>query len=246
MRGTYTPLVGRDTITQFILLPGKIFDNITYIVNIIKTPLKIFMNNQSNEWNKQELLDNFKKLYEEDEIYNVDGIMSLLLWLYRDKVNIANNIFVLINELIKYKKHYNFNIIKSNSDDNISINYTQQIIELLIRIFDRDDDIDNEINDNIVVCSNDNDFVNLINSNIFPIPINRSNSELIKNIIQNNNTIDELGHLAIIVTKIHTIIIDILKMYNLFVEIGNKLIVNILDQPLTYLINYSNKLKSLN
>ena len=76
--------------------------------------------------------------------------------------------------------------------------------------------------------------------------LNRGNSELIRSIIQNTNNVSDFGQLADIINRIHHVILNVLKLNNLFADIGNKTMVGILDQPITYLINYSNKLKSLN
>ena len=40
MRGTYVPFVGKDTITPFTLLPGKIFDDAQYILDVLKKHLR--------------------------------------------------------------------------------------------------------------------------------------------------------------------------------------------------------------
>ena len=262
MRGTYTPLIGKDTITKYTLLPAKIFDNPKYIVDVIETPLSVFMNNQTDQWNKQELLESFKDFYE-DESFKQDGIMTLLLWLYRDEPNIGDNIFVFVDEIVKYRSHVKVDIIKNKKEDNddndnksnssnetvsykMQTNYVYQLVELIMRVFDRADDIDDEINDEIIICANDEKFVELINSDKFPLSLNRGNSELIRSIIQNTNNVSDFGQLADIINRIHHVILNVLKLNNLFADIGNKTMVGILDQPITYLINYSNKLKSLN
>jgi hypothetical protein len=61
-----------------------------------------------------------KKTFYDDEIYKQDGIMTLTLWLYRDQPDIANNIFVFVNELLRYKNYVKMDVIKAKnikSDD---------------------------------------------------------------------------------------------------------------------------------
>ena len=234
MRGTYPPLIGKkDTITSYILLPGKFLESEKYIANIVKIPLNYYNNFDITTWNKQELLDNFQILYE-DEIYKQDNMMLMLIWLYRDKPDIATNILTLVNELLKYK-----NFVKKNNkkDDNefnkymLEIHIHNQLIELLIRIFDR---TNADVNEDII-------------DDIFPIPRNTNNTNLIKLILQNNNTIIEsFNELIEIANRIHNVILEVLELYNFFASIGNITITSILDHPLNTLINFNNKLRSLN
>jgi superfamily II RNA helicase len=103
MRGTYAPLIGKDTITPYIPLASRIFSTMgsKYIHDVIGIPLKNYMSNTVDEWNKQLLLDQLAELYSSDELYRQPAIMSLLIWLFRDQVDIAINIFVLIDELTR-------------------------------------------------------------------------------------------------------------------------------------------------
>lgn len=103
MRGTYAPLVGKDTITPYVPLVSRIFSTMgpKYINDVIGMPLKNYMSGTTDEWNKHILLDQLAELYSSDELYRQPAIMSLLLWLFRDQVDIAINIFVLIDELTR-------------------------------------------------------------------------------------------------------------------------------------------------
>ena len=265
MRGTYTPLIGKDTITPYTLLPGKIFESEQYIKDVIEVPLKLFMeNNPLNNWNKQELLNSFQELYMESDLYKQDGIMTLLLWLYRDEPNIAYNIFVLTDELTKYHQYISIDTthklessanddddeIKSTHSDDIVIHkmpqyITFQLVEMLMRVFDREEDPDTEIND-LNYVNSDIKFVEMLTSDKWPLPLNMGNSDIIKCIFQNKIFSDDFGYIAKIIDKVHRVILSILKMYNLFAQIGNQSMINVLEQPLNHLIAFNNKLKSLN
>ena len=104
MRGTYAPLIGGNTMTPYTLLPAKIFKtdciSKTYIERVISLPLNMYMSNNSTEWNICELFDGYKELYQNTNLYNQPGLMLYMLWLFRDDVYIAPNIFMLLYQLI--------------------------------------------------------------------------------------------------------------------------------------------------
>ena len=274
MRGTYAPLIGKDIITPYTLLPTKIFDidGPLYIKNITKVPLNMFVQGQTDEWNQQELLDGLKDLYLESDIYKQDGLMSLILWMFRDDVIIVPNLFVLINVLLSYKNNVLIDVIKKNvdkytnkhslikteedEDENstivdglkTTIKYKMsdsikfQIIEILIRVFINTDE---ETSENTYI-SKDPEFIKLMNETKWNMPLNSKSNDIIYCVIRNTISNDDFGYIANIINKVHTVILNTLKMYNMFADIGNQTMVSILDQPLTYLINFNNKLKSLN
>lgn len=234
MRGTYPPLVGKeDTITSYILLPGKFLESEKYVINILKMTLNHYTCNFGDAWDVQSLLNDFEELYK-DDIYNQDNLMLMLIWLYRDKPDIATNILVLVNELLEYKTLVKTDNTKLNNNDfnkyKLDIQNHNQLVELLIRIFDR---YDVDLEDN--------------KDDIFPVPRNTNNTNIVKLVLQNNNTNTlTFTELIEIAKRIHTIIIEVLKLYNFFSTIGNISITSILDHPLNTLINFNNKLRSLN
>lgn len=168
MRGTFDPLIGKNTLTPYSLLPCKIYENITsdYIIRVIEIPLNHFMQQNSPEiYDKSKILVAFNQLYSSDELLQQNSVMSLLLWLFRDEVYVAPNIFILINEILNIAKQYEKAIhakIKSIADTKSSnsskrslaetdstlpaktqsilpISAINNVIELLFRILDRDE-----------------------------------------------------------------------------------------------------------
>jgi hypothetical protein len=260
MRGTYAELIGRDLITPYILLPPKIFnmDGNKYIENILRVPLNVY-NSQDNIWNPQELLDSISELYNESDLYKQNGLMTYLLWLFRDDVLICPNLFILLNVLLSYKNSISIETIKEGkqSDDDsyqmidknkvyyryiMTDNVKYQIIELLIKVLGIEETDDES--SNIFLSKDLNKTMIEVQWNI---PLNNMSNEVINCVIK--NSIDDknnFGYIAKIINKVHIVILHILKMYNMFTDIGNMTMVSILDQPLTYLINFNNKLKSLN
>jgi hypothetical protein len=267
MRGTYVPFTGKDTITPFTLLPGKIFGSNKYILDVVKTPLKVHMDKSSESWNTQELLTDFADLYNACDIYKQDGLMTILLWHYRDVPDVAYNIFVLIDVLLQYNKYLTIDIVKKSkntTDDHdnseseqvnnykIQPIYLNQLIELLFRIFDRDeadegDELDESDVSNLII-STDPKFVEIIRSSNWPVRPNMKNKDIIDCIIRNqiDSSNNNFGYIANVVNRVHSVILNVLKMYNLFAQIGNKYMTGILRLPLDSLINFNNKLKSLN
>jgi len=280
MRGTYAPLIGKDIITPYTLLPTKIFgiDGSQYIKNITKVPLNMYVQGQVEEWNQQELLDGLKELYIESDIYKQEGLMTLLLWLFRDDVLIVPNLFVLVNVLLSYKNSVSIDVIKKNvdkfshksglikteeEDDENSItidgvktitkyrmqdNIKFQIIEILFRVFDNCEMDENPENITNTYISKDAEFQKMMNETKWNEPLNSKSIDIINCVIKNkiDNGKEDFGYIAKVINKVHAVILNVLKMYNMFADIGNQTMVSILDQPLTYLINFNNKLKSLN
>jgi hypothetical protein len=259
MRGTYTPLVGTNPITPYILLPAKIFSEIDaneFISSVIELPLSEYSTNKSTVWDKQELLDGFKELYSTSDLYKQDGIMSLLLWLFRDNVNIVPNLLILINTLLKISNgKVSINVQQSIVDKEtktVTVYDMQkilllQIIELLFKVLDNDKDVDEDESEvTYKLISKEADFISIVNTTSWTIPLNRSNDNIIMSVIHNKIESDDFGDIASTVSSLNKVILNTLKVYNMFAQIGNQKMVSILDQPLTYLINFANKVKSLN
>jgi len=318
MRGTYAPLIGKDIITQYSLLPTKIYGDINssqYINSIISVPLNQYVKGLTDEWNdyKQEYLSDLKTIYQESFLFQQNGILSMLLWYFRDDVLVAPNIFNLITVLLKYKysvviettkkyfdKKNNFivetfkshiepddrviqstpnistKLNKENIDQktflkfhcdepefdigcvNTVIKYNMpdtlkfQIIELLFKVLiqneptNDEDKQDEQKDQSIKFVSKDKSFHSILISDIWNVRLNHDCNDVINYIIQNNVNTTDIGQIASVVNRVHTLILHILKIYNLFAKIGNQDIVSVLDQPLTHIINFNNKLKSLN
>jgi hypothetical protein len=241
------------------LLPAKIFSDIDaneFISSVIELPLSEYSTNKSTVWDKQELLDGFKELYSTSDLYKQDGIMSLLLWLFRDNVNIVPNLLILINTLLKISNgKVSINVQQSIVDKEtktITVYDMQktlllQIIELLFKVFDNDIDVeedDSQITYELI--SKEVDFISIVNTTSWTSPLNRSNDNIIMSVIHNKIESDDFGDIASTVSSLNKVILNTLKVYNMFAQIGNQKMVSILDQPLTYLINFANKVKSLN
>lgn len=283
MRGGYVPFIGKDTVTPFTLLPGKIFGNKDYVSSVVKYPIKEYMSKQP--WDDKALLEDFKQLYNDDDLYKQDGIMSYLLWLYRDEPDIAYNIFILVSELLnfhKYVKTEEVIVVKTSNDaehdDDITLSSDKtksfrtiykmpttqinQVIELLIRVFDYDqnvtvddDDDDNDFNSDVdnesvtdsVLESKDtrSPFKKMLTSDIWRIPLNMNNNDIIRSVTQksivNNTSVDSINE---IINRIHHVILCTLKMYNLFAQIGNSKMVSLLNPAINEIISFNNKLKS--
>jgi len=274
MRGTYAPLIGKDIITQYTLLPAKIFselDSVKFISNIIEKPLNVYVS--GNDWNKQDILDGLKQLYEESDTFKQNSLMMLLLWYFRDEVLIAPNLYILINVLLSYKDCVSIDITKKHIEkpnhkslvdkhDDGDEDYTIidgfkvttkykisdvlkfQIIEILFKVLDQEDEPNEDVENQFV--SSDKKFQDIVNSQAWNVPLNNKSNDIIYSVIKNNIDTDEFGHIAKIVNKVHKVVLYTLKIYNMFTEIGNQKMVGVLDQALTYLINFNNKLKSLN
>jgi len=261
MRGTYTPLIGKETITPFILLQTKINDKSEegkkeYIRRMLQIPLQIYVENK-NEYDVEEMVNQFRILYENDDngIYKLDGLMLLLVWLFRDEPNIVYNLFMLINKVIKYNvyiekenKEIEHKIVqgkktiyKKRKEIVKSMNNKKmlELVEILCRVLDNDNNDDN--NDN-----NDNDNNNDNNEWI----ININNDETyIRNIINNNENKDknkDYEYRMRLVKHLDKIILNTLKIYNLFAQLGNEIITETLKYPLDYLISLTNKIKTFN
>ena len=122
-----------------------------------------------------------------------------------------------------------------------------QIIELLFKVFDNDIDVeedDSQITYELI--SKEVDFISIVNTTSWTSPLNRSNDNIIMSVIHNKIESDDFGDIASTVSSLNKVILNTLKVYNMFAQIGNQKMVSILDQPLTYLINFANKVKSLN
>lgn len=288
MRGSYVPFVGKDTMTPFTLLPGKIFGNPQYVVNVLKCPLKTFMNDTLaiHNYDVQQFLTEYAEIYNGDENFKQDGIMSMLLWHFRDEPNIAYNIFTLVSKLLHFVKYAsiciktkNKNANKHNSkfshnqknddddDDDDDTNdkdkdgnkiiyqmkqvHINQLVELLFRVFDNDDstindtiDNDSENSDNESLQSNDI-LGEIIYSDAWDVPLNMSNTYIIKCIHNHsaNRYKNDSGIISDIIKRTHHVILCALKLYNLFVDIGNKNMVAVLNPVINELKAFNDKLK---
>jgi hypothetical protein len=274
MRGGYMPFVGKDTITPFTLLPGKIFGSKDYVTNVVKHPIKEYMSGMS--WNHKEILNDFKELYRDDDMYKQDGIMSYLIWLYRDEPDIAYNIFILVMELLNFQKHVKIEEIpiekstnESDYDDDVTFSADKkrcyrtvykmpttqinQVIELLIRVFDY-----NQSNENEEVIDTDNEenstkeskdtkspFEKMLTSDIWRIPLNMNNTDIIKSVTQKSIvSCCSIENTNEIINRLHHVILCSLKLHNLFAQIGNSNLVSVLNPAINEIINFNNKLKS--
>ena len=123
-----------------------------------------------------------------------------------------------------------------------------QIIEILFRVFDNCEMDENPENITNTYISKDAEFQKMMNETKWNEPLNSKSIDIINCVIKNkiDNGKEDFGYIAKVINKVHTVILNVLKMYNMFADIGNQTMVSILDQPLTYLINFNNKLKSLN
>lgn len=277
MRGTYAPLIGKDTITPYVPLVARIFTTMgaKYIDNVTNLPLKNFATNTASEWNKQLLLDQLVELYNSDDLYRQSAYMSLLLWLFRDQVEVAINIFTLIDELTKLctgKVFISNQTINENDDDNedddnkekdkkskdkkdsktktiivyeMDKTLTLAVVELLFRVLDRTEGDEEKEPGSFITKLID--FVLSMSSDKWPYPLNMANSDVINCIIQ-NRIIDEsadYGYIANVVSRTNNVISGTLKIYNTFKELGQQDVIACIDPALTVLINFNNKLKSL-
>jgi len=271
MRGTYARLVGKDTITPYTLLPAKIFSPIEdrYISNVIKYPLNVF--SASEPWNEAEVIESMLAIYNESDLYKQSGYITLLLWYFRDETAIVPNLLILISELTKLTEYVHTSFRKRSDDDSdddindfkhytddhkmIFINEVPKqisyaIIELLFKVLDRTDD--EEENEEPIIVSDlitkHPDFIQIMTSDIWAYRLNTSNNDIIDSVIQNRIVgADEGFELsAKIVIRVHKLIINTLRIYNLFASLGQNIIPNVLESSLIQLINFSNKIKSLN
>lgn len=257
MRGTYVPFVGKDTITPFSLLPGKIFEDPQYILNVLKKPLNLF---NSTDYQIQPILDEFANMYREDEIFQQDGIMSLSLWYYRDESDIAYNIFTLVKYLINYIPYttIEIEIIKKNKknidDDDIElcdinesgnkINFKMeasrlnQIIELLYRVFDYE-----PLNEETSI--EQTKIPDIISSELWPIPLNKTNCKLIDCIIKKSANIYSGNNVMIekLICRTQHVVLCAVKLYNLFVDIGNENLIAVLNPAINAIKSFNDKLK---
>ena len=271
MRGTFVPFVGKDTITPFTLLPGKIFDDAQYILNVLKKPLQLF--DSPEDYQIQPILDQFVEMYHEDDIFQQDGIMSLLLWYYRDEPDIAYNILTLVNYLIDYIPHAHIELeiistntsgkkdkkINNNDDDDVEqydvnesgnkINFKMettklnQLIELLFRVFDYE-----PLEDTIVTNVMPSKIPDIMSSELWASPLNTTNCGFIECIIirstglytGNDTMIEKL------VRRTQHVILCAIKLYNLFVEIGNFNLIKVLNPVISSIKSFNDKLKLIN
>ena len=245
-----------------------------YINNIFSRSLNSYYENTI--WNIDDLYKAYNEYYTcDNNILRQNEIMSLLLWHYRDEHNVASNIFTLINILVITYKNYirintklyknekeiydnciqNHSIITQYNDDNkntkiqlyiMDKEYTWQIVELLCRVFDRPE---NENQDTPFIPILTNIKHNIINEIIiddsWPTQLNYSNNDVIKAIILNEYD-KSINNISKIIVSTNKIIQYVLYMYNMFIELNNIIMVGILDNALTMLINFNNKIKLYN
>ena len=258
MRGTYVPFVGNDTITPFSLLPGKILENPQYVLDVLKKPLKIF---NSTDYEIQNMLTEFSQMYLAEDIFQQDGVMSLLLWYYRDESYIAYNIFKLVEYLIDFIPFatIEIEIVKKNKKDETSelefcdvnesgnkINFKMevtrlnQLIELLYRVFDYD--LSEESEEIFVEQTKISD---IVNSESWTVPLNRTDWNFIDCIIKKSANIYSGDNIMIekLICSTQHVISGTIKLYNLFVDIGNENLIAVLNPAINALKSFNDKLK---
>lgn len=273
LRGTYPPLLGcESSLTPYVYLPAKIFNGIApnYIQRITKNPLKYYMTNKT-DWEIEKVYDQIKTCYNESSIYDHAPHMLCLIWLFRDDVAVAPNLFPMITRLLVMGTN-KFNKIQIGMDEkhpyyddetldkfgltkkNRYIYELQpvlliQIIELLVRVLDREES-EEEIIDLIdsEFVSKDRAFIEmLLNETIWPYPLRFTNTDFIRKIALNesfdNITIEQKTSYII---RLENLCNRIMNIYNFFADIGSMMILNILDHPMTVIVNKLNNLKTLN
>jgi hypothetical protein len=223
-------------------------------LDVLKKPL----NYTGENYQIQPLLDEFSSMYTEDDIFQQDGIMSLLLWYYRDEPDIAYNIFTLVGFLIEFIPHVTIELevinkkCKTDEDDEdldyesgnkinfrMSTCHLNQLIELLFRVFDYDQvltDIDTDTISNIQ---------EIIDSDLWSVPLNTTNTELIQCVVRKSANIYYGNNIMIenLIRRTHHVILCAIKLYNLFVDIGNKNLIAVLNPAINAIKSFNDKLK---
>jgi hypothetical protein len=270
MRGTYAPLTGRDTITPYTLLPAKIFSEGAsgYIENVVKMPLKYYMQDKGEEWQVASVYGQLAALYKDSNLYNQSPIMLHLIWLFRDDVAIAPNIFPLVANLISIAAGKTVKIQIGNNSPHPYLDEDAtakaivskeglfvhelppiiliQVIEMLFRVFDRYDE-EEEVEEVDFLTKDIKFNTMLMDDTIWSYGINLSNSKIIRIVALNEAIADDVDQSTktAIILRIDRVAKRVLTLYNSFAELGNKVITSILDHPLTVMLNKLNKMKSL-
>lgn len=255
LRGTYAPLIGCDTLTPYTCLAAKIFNSgvTTYISDVAKIPLKYHMKARNNEWQVDTFYNEMAQLYADSSLYQQPTLMLFFVWLFRDDVAIAPNLFQLITQLfiIANNKQVKTHVAKKVIFELPPI-ILMQVIELLFRVLDRNDnepDLDENIDIDHIFMSKDESFRNmLLDEEIWNYPIRLDNTHIIRLVALNDSLDDTIGpnEKTNVIMQLEQVVNRTLRIYNFFAGLGNVSIINILEHPLNVMVNKLNSLKSLN
>lgn len=242
MRGGYSPLIGKETLTPYTFLSVKFRENLTedWVESSMKIPLRSYMLEES--YDSDEVLQTIGTLYTENHFFNLHPLGLYLTWLFRNQVNIAPNVHHMIdyimNKLCK-KEHYTMEI---NSG----------ITEIICRVMDwtEDDQEDETSQIETLAINKSNKYYDeikrFINSETLNVNIRKNNLDIIRSLLTNtiisdNNISHDFNDLGQTVSRIYNITQNILIVYNLFASIGKRDIVEVLEKPIDNMIKFLNK-----